>query len=131
MIHGESWMPQRNRMRRKGVDRPPITDSPWFWVELFSGMALLGILIIGPKFVQRQGQIERRFEGRQHAYSSPAGEGTAEPVLTSRETEGSNRVSLMPLAALVALVMGISAVMLLRSRAQFQRCYAAGQGGNT
>ena len=113
------------------VDRPPITDSPWFWVELFSGMALLGILIIGPKFVQRQGQIERRFEGRQHAYSDPAGEGTAEPVLASRETEGGNRVSLMPLAALVALVMGISAVMLLRSRAHFQQSCAAGQGRKT
>ena len=113
------------------IERPPITDSPWFWLELFSGMALVGILVIGPKFVQRQGQIERRFEGRQHAYSSPAGEGTAEPALASREIESSNRVSLMPLAALVALVMGISAVMLLRSRAHFQRSCAAGQGGNT
>ena len=113
------------------VDRPPITDSPWFWLELFSGMALVGILVIGPKFVQRQGQIERRFEGRQHAYSSPAGEGTHEPVLAPREIEGSNRVSLTPLAALVAIVMGISAMMLVRSRAQFAPHRVAGQGGDT
>lgn len=44
------------------------TDSPWFWGTMFSGMALLGLLLIAPKEDVRQRQIERRFLGRQEAH---------------------------------------------------------------
>jgi len=34
---------------------------------MFSLMALVGIGLIGPKFARRQGQLERRFQGREQA----------------------------------------------------------------
>jgi len=46
---------------------PSLTDSPWFWGLLFSVMALVGLGLIAPKFTKRQGQLERRFLGREQA----------------------------------------------------------------
>jgi hypothetical protein len=43
------------------------TDSPWFWGLIFAVMGLVGIAMIAPKFSRRQGQLERRFLGRQQA----------------------------------------------------------------
>jgi hypothetical protein len=43
------------------------TDSPWFWGLVFAVMGLVGIAMIAPKFSRRQGQLERRFLGRQQA----------------------------------------------------------------
>jgi len=43
------------------------TDSPWFWSLAFSIMALVGLGLIGPKYARRQGQLERRFQGRQES----------------------------------------------------------------
>jgi hypothetical protein len=47
--------------------RPSLTDSPWFWLELFVYFAVLGVLIIGPKYARRQAAIETRFEARREA----------------------------------------------------------------
>jgi hypothetical protein len=43
------------------------TDSPWFWGLAFSLMALVGLAVIAPRFAWRQGQLERRFLGREQA----------------------------------------------------------------
>ena len=108
--------------------RVSITDSPWFWVELFSIVALLATTVIGPKFQQRQGQIERRFEGRQQAYSRPAGDPTAEPQIGSRRIVEDNRVSLGPLQLILAGVMLLAAVMLARSRRRIEQAAAVDEG---
>ncbi len=43
----------------------PFSDSPWFWAYLFAVAALIGLALIGPKYSERQAQMERQFEGRQ------------------------------------------------------------------
>jgi len=54
--------------------RPPLTDSPFFWLYLFATTALIGVTVIGPKFSQRQAQIERQFQGRSRAEQVKAGQ---------------------------------------------------------
>jgi hypothetical protein len=46
---------------------PSVTDSPWFWVMLFSLAGLAGLFTIGPKFEQREAAIEENFHARERA----------------------------------------------------------------
>src|SRR5688572_4943390 len=45
--------------------RPPITDSPWFWLILFSLAAIGGLLAIAPKYAIRQAGVERKSAARE------------------------------------------------------------------
>lgn len=45
--------------------KPPMTDSPWFWVYIFSTSALIALALAGPKYFPRQTQLERQFLARQ------------------------------------------------------------------
>jgi len=47
------------------LSRPGITDSPWFWAFAFSAMGTIGVLVIAPKYDDRQKRLEARFEGRE------------------------------------------------------------------
>jgi hypothetical protein len=49
---------------RQPQGRARLTDSPWFWLLVFANAALVGVAIIGPKYNQRQGAVERRYEAR-------------------------------------------------------------------
>ncbi len=60
-----------------------LTESPWFWVELFSYFALLALLVIGPKYARRQGVIEQRFKAkREIARQQYEGQSPADAVET-------------------------------------------------
>jgi hypothetical protein len=41
-----------------------LTDSPWFWLALFSFMGIAAALAIGPKFARRQAGLEEKYEHR-------------------------------------------------------------------
>ncbi|MBA4016825.1 MAG: hypothetical protein C0483_06535 [Pirellula sp.] len=67
--------------------RPPITESPWFWLALFGGVGLLGVMVIGPKWVLRTARIERMQGTRERVAAERAqrndgnaGSGIAAPV---------------------------------------------------
>lgn len=42
-----------------------LADNPWFWVALFGGVGLLGVVLIGPKFAARWSRVERMQETRE------------------------------------------------------------------
>lgn len=42
-------------------------ESPWFWLLVFSTMALVAVVLIGPKFMRRQARLEQKLEGRVRA----------------------------------------------------------------
>src|SRR5688572_12320368 len=46
------------------ASRPSITENPWFWLMLFGGMGVLGVIVIGPKHAARQARIERMADTR-------------------------------------------------------------------
>jgi hypothetical protein len=69
------------------------TDSPWFWVYLFSTAALIALALIGPKFGSRQAQIEREFQGRQRTAQNLNGQEPSGEL----STEGQTLITLRPL----------------------------------
>jgi hypothetical protein len=100
----------------------PITDSPWFWVLIFAGMALAALLAIGPKYGGRQARLERQYQARarvaerqasgENAAPRPGDETTARDFASADET----LIPLWPLAVILSLVIVVAAVMLFRGR---------------
>lgn len=41
-----------------------IAENPWFWLALFGGVGLVGIMLIAPKFGARWARVERMQETR-------------------------------------------------------------------
>jgi hypothetical protein len=99
-----------------------VTDSPWFWVLVFSSMALAALLAIGPKYGRRQANLERKYQARERVAeelsrgNNSAGEGRSDEVAAPRAfaSPGDTLVPLWPLAAILILAVLFSAVMLGR-----------------
>ena len=99
-------------------DRPPaVTDSPWFWLCLFSGVAILAVAAIGPKYAKRQGGIERKFQMREHVAERRAA-GDTNPDDEVFTPPGEIAATLWPVVAVLAVIFVGSAVMLIRRRRQ-------------
>lgn len=77
--------------------RRSVLESPWYWVYVFCAAGLVGLLLLGPKVLDRQVQEERRFQGRQRAEEKKSG---GVPV-TPMSTRGATRLSLRPLFLLL------------------------------
>jgi hypothetical protein len=45
-----------------------VTDSPWFWAMLFACAALVGLVVIAPKYTVRHDNIQRQDQGRWEAW---------------------------------------------------------------
>jgi len=74
-------------------DRKPITDSPWFWVYLFATGGLIALVLMGPKFMARQTEIERQAQGRQRAIRTQLGQ----EATTAMSSPDDTVISLRPL----------------------------------
>jgi hypothetical protein len=90
--------------------RPPLTDSPWFWVELFSLAALVGVLLIAPKYQVREAKLETRALAKQAAHERTQRDGIAEldedlPSSIPTDPRQSNlRIPLWTLAGLLVCI---------------------------
>lgn len=60
-------MSSTNEPRSSRTSRPPLAESPFFWLLLFVLVGSLGVVAINPKYNIRQSRIERRFDARQDA----------------------------------------------------------------
>jgi hypothetical protein len=73
------------------VSRPGITDSAWFWVFVFCTIGLIGVVVISPKYDDRQKRLEARYEGRQRiaarSQAPDAGSSKAADAATAGSTE--------------------------------------------
>ncbi|MFM9118691.1 MAG: hypothetical protein ACKOU6_21270 [Planctomycetota bacterium] len=82
--------------------RPPLTDSPWFWLYLFGTAGVLAIAAQSTRYGDRQAQHDRQFQGRQHIYQHAADEESVAAFSTSADKVA----DLRPLYALLLVVIG-------------------------
>jgi len=54
--------------------RPPITDSPWFWVYMFATAALALLMVSKPKLQYRQAWLERQHQAREFSHRLAEGQ---------------------------------------------------------
>lgn len=100
--------------------RESLAESPWLWGGLFAAMAILALVVVAPKYAQRQGRLEQRFENRiRTAQQQQQSAGDQDPLATGPAAEpmapmrdARARTSLRPLL-LVVLGLLFASVMLL------------------
>jgi hypothetical protein len=92
--------------------RPPLTDSPWFWLYVFATAGVLSLMLIGPKFGARQSQLDRQFEGRRHITQLPADTPGQRPYSSPVARE----LSLRPLYAILTVAVFGGWMLLWRQR---------------
>jgi hypothetical protein len=90
--------------RQQQPERPPSSESPWFWASLFLTFALLALVLAGPKFRWRQPQIERQFQARERSGLSVSARGGPGPLSTT----GKPMLSLRPLFVVLELLLAVT-----------------------
>ena len=88
--------------------RKSITESPWYWVYLFSTAVLIAIVLLGPKIIERQTIDERNYQARQRTYQQASGEQPDIPLSTSNN----QLITLQPLIITFAIVLTVSWIIL-------------------
>jgi hypothetical protein len=104
--------------------RPPLTDSPWFWVLTFSVMALGALAAINGKYGSRQTVIERQYQARDRiGVLGEVANNSLEQAQHDRPTTrrdfaspDENLIPLWPLAALLVAIAAFAGFMLYRGR---------------
>jgi len=90
--------------RERKAQTPP-TDSPWFWLAIFTFGALVALLLTAQKFEGRQTQLERQYEARQ-----AAGQSISNDVDRSITRSGRLIITLKPLFSFfVCLLFALTA----------------------
>lgn len=101
----------------------PLTDTPWYWVLIFSLMALAALVAIGPKYGPRQAGIERQYQARERVAEKITAENNSKDAARIDDRDGRRAfatpdhqlIPLWPLATLLTLIAIVSAVMLIRA----------------
>jgi hypothetical protein len=104
--------------------KSPVTDSPWFWVMMFSLMALGALVAIGGKYGRRQAAIERQYQARTRvAEQQASANNSAADARLNEQASARNfaapddtLIPLWPLAVVLILVSLFAAIMLARGR---------------
>lgn len=86
------------------ASRPPITDSPWFWVYLYAVAGLIALALMQPRFGSRQAEIERHYQGRQRAAEKKLGQEPKTPLSTREDTI----ITLRPLYLILAGIFAVA-----------------------
>jgi hypothetical protein len=108
----------------------PFTDSPWFYILAFSLMALLALIVIGPKYGRRQSAMDRKYQARERIEEQrAAGNNQSDRARTDEladrrpfATPTDTLVPLWPLAVLLLTIAFFALVMLVRSRRRGPAC---------
>lgn len=102
--------------------RPPVTDSPWFWVLAFSLMGIIALAALNGKYSRRQANIERQYQARERVAEKLGAENNPDLGVRIDDSEarrayatpGNQLIPVWPLAALLSLISIVAAAMLHR-----------------
>jgi hypothetical protein len=89
------------------VPSPPkksVLDSPWYWLYVFSAAALAALFLAGPRYAQRQAQLERNYQARQRAVQHRVGEAPSTPLSEPSRTH----IPLWPLFGVLSVLLLIA-----------------------
>jgi hypothetical protein len=96
--------------------KPPISDSPLFWMFLFGLVALVAVTVVGPRYARRQGQLQQKYEAREQIArqaAEPGGPATGQEVAPVQPV---TPPTLRPLSLALAGFLAIIAAALLVQR---------------
>ncbi len=93
-------------------------ESPWFWLLVFSLMALVAVVLIGPKYMRRQARLEQKLEGRVRA-QQPLETRPAEVQLGERGGGENDIVTIAPLASFLGILAAVAWFQWTRERARW------------
>jgi hypothetical protein len=96
--------------------KPPVTDSPWFWVLLFSVVGLMAVATISGQYGKRQARLERQYQARERVAEGTVGEANQREYATPEST----LIPLWPLAVVLVGIAIAAAVMLGREHQRRQ-----------
>jgi hypothetical protein len=101
--------------------RTPITDSPWFWLALFSVGGIAAVLLIEQQYRPRQRRLEMQYRAqeeilRRQAAGEPAARGVGQEGGAPPPTERELIIPLWPLIGVCLLVFAMSVYMIWRGR---------------
>jgi len=81
--------------------RKSVTQTLPFWIYVFAAAGLAALMIMGPRFGQRQAQIERNYQGRVRANQRAVGEKPSGGL----STPDSTIITLTPLYVVLVAVL--------------------------
>ncbi len=101
--------------------RPPITDSLWFWLALFSVGGIAAVLLIEQQYRPRQRRLEMQYRAqeeilRRHAAGEAAARAQGQEGDAPPPTERELIIPLWPLIGACLLVFAASLYMIWRGR---------------
>ena len=89
-----------NPLRR---NEPSFTDSPWFWVCLFSAGGVMALVLGASRISFRQAQIEREYRARQLSGTVVLANEVEQPLPQSSRTRITIRPLLIALSGIVVI----------------------------
>jgi hypothetical protein len=92
--------------------KPPVTDSPWFWVLMFSLIGIAAIVAIGGQYGKRQARLERQYQARERIAENAVGDKERQEYSSADDT----LIPLWPLAIGLGAVAVGAGGMLWRER---------------
>jgi hypothetical protein len=115
------------------AETPTLTDSPWFWVLMFSLVALLalGVIAGSGRYGRRQATLERQYQARQRVaeklverdhYGNPVPVNKTPRIPRTQDdvvplpyaTPENTLLPLWPLAALLVMIAAAAGLILRR-----------------
>jgi hypothetical protein len=101
--------------------QPSATDSPWFWMMLFSAAGLVVLLVVWPKYSERQRRLELQYHARQEiarrrVEGEPQARESGQEGQTAPPATGELLITLWPIALVLVALLVFSAVMFRRDR---------------